>query len=175
MLHLRKSLTVFGSTVYPTEPVCAVPVYWRHESTANPSSWWNNDQGMREHTHILASTKRLPGSAWVAITYVCRQLKQHRSRPILHVIGNHMFTVLRSIHRLFSHGTHTDWSLRTYSLSHGSMDLPLAEFCTRPLCCRLWGHKLKLLHMRFRLNWRKAVFSVRIAGPRNRVPAFVVE
>ncbi len=62
-----------------------------------------------------------------------------------------------------------------YNLSHGSLDLLLEEFFTRPPCSSLRGHYLKLRHGHFRLNRRKAAFSVRIVGPWNRVPAFVVE
>ncbi len=47
----------------------------------------------------------------------------------------------------------------TYNLSHGSLDLPLEEFFTRPPCSSLRGHYLKLHHRCFRLNRRKAACS----------------
>ncbi len=62
-----------------------------------------------------------------------------------------------------------------YNLSHGSLGLHFAEFVIRPPCSSLRGYYLKLHHRRFRLNRRKATFSVRIVGPWNRLPAFVVE
>ncbi len=65
--------------------------------------------------------------------------------------------------------------LLAYNLSHGSLDLPFEESFTRPPCSSLRGHYLKLHHRRFRLNRRKVAFSVRIVGPWNRLPAFVVE
>ncbi len=61
-----------------------------------------------------------------------------------------------------------------YNLSNGSFGLPIEEFCTRPPCSSLRGHSLKLHHRWFRLNRRKAAFSVRIVEPWNKLPAFVV-
>ncbi len=61
-----------------------------------------------------------------------------------------------------------------YNLSNGSFDLPMEEFFTRPPCSSLRGHSLKLHHRRFRLNQRNTAFSVRIAEPWNKLPAFVV-
>ncbi len=61
-----------------------------------------------------------------------------------------------------------------YNLSSGSFDLPIEEFFTRPPCSSLRGHSLKLHQRRFRLNRRKAAFSVRIVEPWNKLPAFVV-
>ncbi len=51
----------------------------------------------------------------------------------------------------------------------------IEEFISRQPCSILQGHNLKLHHRSFRLNWRKAAFAVRIVGPWNRLPAFVVE
>ncbi len=62
-----------------------------------------------------------------------------------------------------------------YNLFHGSLDLPPEESFTPPPCSSLRGHHLKLHHRRFRLNRRKAAFSVRIVGPWNKVPAYVVD
>ncbi len=61
-----------------------------------------------------------------------------------------------------------------FNLSNGSFDLPIAEFFTRPSCSNLRVHSLELHHRRFRLNRRKATFSVRIVEPWNNLPAFVV-
>ncbi len=48
------------------------------------------------------------------------------------------------------------WSLRS---THGSLDVPLAEFLTRAPCSSLRGHYLKLHHRRFRLNRRVSLKS----------------
>ncbi len=60
------------------------------------------------------------------------------------------------------------------NLSNGSFDLPIEEFFSRPPCFNLRGHSLKLHHRRFRLNRRKAAFSVRIVEPWNQLPDFAV-
>ncbi len=62
----------------------------------------------------------------------------------------------------------------TYNLSNGSFDLPIVEFFTRPPYSSLRGQVLRLHHKRFRLNRRKAAFSVRSVEPCNKLPAFVV-
>ncbi len=61
-----------------------------------------------------------------------------------------------------------------YNLSNGSYDLPIEEFISRPPCSSLWGYFLKFHHRRFRLNRRKAAFSVRIVEPWNNLPSFDV-
>ncbi len=53
--------------------------------------------------------------------------------------------------------------------------LHITTLFTQPACSSFREHYVKLHHMRFLLNWRKAVFFVGIVGPWNRVPAFEVE
>ncbi len=51
-----------------------------------------------------------------------------------------------------------------FFITTGRFDLPLENVFTRPYLNNLRGQRLKLNHMRFRLNRRGAVFSVKIAN-----------
>ncbi|XP_077477524.1 uncharacterized protein LOC144090083 [Stigmatopora argus] len=62
-----------------------------------------------------------------------------------------------------------------YNILHGIYSVPRDLFFTPAPDRGLRGHPWKLYPRGFRLNRRKAAFSVRIAGPWNRLPQGVVE
>ncbi len=62
----------------------------------------------------------------------------------------------------------------TYTIFHGRLDLPQAEFFEAPAERDLRGHDFKLRHRSFRLLRRKAAFSVRLPISWNKLPKEIV-
>ncbi len=65
--------------------------------------------------------------------------------------------------------------ITVYKLFHGYLNLSAEEFFEPPIAGNPRGHNFKVLHPRFHLARRKAVFAVRSARPWNELPPHIAE
>ncbi len=65
--------------------------------------------------------------------------------------------------------------ITVYKLFHGYLNLSEEEFFELPAAGNLRGHNFKVRQPRFHLARRKAAFTVRSAGPWNRLPLHITE